>query len=242
MLNNWLEPDWPAPSCIRAVSTLRMGGVSQGSYAEFNLADHVGDELQNVLQNRQLLKSCLKLPGDPVWLTQVHSDVVVQAELNTDRPSADASFTACSNVVCVVMTADCLPVLFCSMDGQVVAAAHAGWRGLLAGILRNTYQAMRRDNVIAWLGPAIGPQCFEVGNELFEAFTHKDSRFSMAFSRKDPQHYLADLYELARIELAMCGVTEVFGGDFCTYSEPERFFSYRREAKTGRMATLIWRT
>ncbi len=241
MLNNWLEPSWPAPSGIRAVSTIRMGGVSQGSYAGFNLASHVGDDLQNVLQNRHLLKSSLNLPNDPVWLTQIHSDVVVQAELIQNAPSADASFTTCSEVVCTVMTADCLPVLFCSKDGQVVAAAHAGWRGLLAGILANTYQAMQRDKVIAWLGPAIGPQRFEVGNEVFDAFVQKNPRFSSAFNRKDEQHYLADLYELARIELAGYGVTEVYGGDFCTYSDAERFFSYRREVQTGRMATLIWR-
>lgn len=241
MRKNWFEPDWPVPATVHAAATTRTGGVSQGCFAGFNLASHVGDDPQQVQQNRALLKLQLALPGDPVWLEQVHGNTVLKADLVQRVMPADAGFTDQAGVVCAVLTADCLPVLFCSADAQVVAAAHAGWRGLLAGVLSNTYHAMQQPSVIAWLGPAIGPGSFEVGTEVRDAFVNKNAQFADAFVKRNAGHYLADIYQLAGIELLTCGVSQVYGGGFCTFSESERFFSYRRENRTGRMATLIWR-
>ncbi len=241
MPKNWLEPTWPCPSNIHAATTLRTGGLSQSCFASFNLGSHVGDNGQHVNQNREYLKQQLELPNEPIWLNQVHGDTVLQADLVQGLLPADASFTAQPGIVCTVMTADCLPVLFCSSDGQKIAAAHAGWRGLLAGILSKTCQAMQPNDIIAWLGPAIGPERFEVGTEVFDAFVQKNAQFAMAFNQQDAKHYLANIYQLARIELASNGISHIYGGNFCTYSDSERFFSYRRDGQTGRMATLIWR-
>lgn len=239
---NWLEPDWPAPRNIRALTTLRTGGVSLPPFASLNPASHVGDNPEHVEHNRKMLRTELGLPNDPIWLNQVHGTSVVQADLVNDIAEADASWTAEQNVVCTIMTADCLPVLYCSTDGAVVAAAHAGWRGLLAGILTNTYLAMQTSEVLVWLGPAIGPQVFEVGPEVRAAFIAKNPEFAQAFVVQDAQHYLADIYQLARIELAALGIKNIYGGDCCTYTDAQRFFSYRRDQQTGRMATLIWKT
>ena len=239
---NWLEPDWPAPNNIRALTTLRTGGVSVPPFASLNPATHVGDNPENVERNRKILRTELELHHDPIWLNQVHGTAVVQADQVNGLPTADASWTTQANVVCTVMTADCLPVLYCSTDGAVVAAAHAGWRGLLAGILTSTYLAMQKSEVLVWLGPAIGPQVFEVGPEVREAFIAKNPEFGTAFVVQDAQHYLADIYQLARIELAALGIKNIYGGDFCTYTDAQRFFSYRRDQQTGRMATLIWKT
>lgn len=242
MPKNWLEPDWPAPANIHAATTLRSGGVSEGEFASLNPATHVGDKPAHVQQNRAIIMQMLNLPSAPVWLEQVHGTTVLAADkVRGAPPVADASFTAQAQVVCAVMTADCLPVLFCTTDGQKVAAAHAGWRGLLAGILPQTLAAMQSKNVLAWLGPAIGANCFEVGTEVRVAFVQKNTAFAAAFTPSDATHYLADIVQLARIELALAGVQAVYGGGFCTVSEHERFFSYRRNLQTGRMATLIWR-
>jgi polyphenol oxidase len=241
MLKNWLNADWPAPANVHAATTLRLGGVSEGCYSSFNLASHVGDDPERVQQNRALLKRQLALPSDPVWLEQVHGHTVVQADLVCGVLPADASFTAKAKVVCAVMTADCLPVVFCSADGTTVAATHAGWRGLLAGVLSETCKAMQQTDIMAWLGPAISPERFEVGPEVKAAFVAKNAEFATAFVQSDELHYLADIYQLARIELSTCGISHVYGGGFCTVTDVERFFSYRRESKTGRMATLIWR-
>lgn len=241
MSKNWLEPDWPAPANIHAATTLRYSGVSAVPYSSFNLAAHVGDDPALVQQNRQLLIQQLALPGAPVWLEQVHGNTVLAADQISGLAPADASFTRQAQVVCAVLTADCLPVLFCTPDGTTIAAAHAGWRGLLAGILTQTLIAMQTQEVLVWLGPAIGPQRFEVGAEVQAAFIHKNPAFAAAFVQQDATHYLADIYQLARIELASAGVHHCYGGHFCTVTEHERFFSYRREQQTGRMATLIWR-
>lgn len=242
MLKNWLEADWPAPANIRAVTTLRSGGVSQKPYNSLNPATHVGDDPQHVQENRSVLRDMLALSNEPVWLEQVHGDTVLAAESIAGIAQADASFTAQRNVVCTVMTADCLPALFCSTDGEVVAAAHAGWRGLLAGILSKTYLAMQKSEIMVWLGPAIGPAAFEVGPEVKAAFTAKNPAFANAFVFKDTQHDWADIYQLARIELATHGINKIYGGSLCTFSDAERFFSYRRDQQTGRMATMIWKT
>lgn len=236
-----LTPDWPAPACVRAATTLRTGGVSPAPYDSLNLAEHVGDEPDNVAANRRILSTALSLPQDPLWLTQVHGTEVVPAD-GTSGCEADAIMADRSGEVCAVLTADCLPVLFCSTGGDRVAAAHAGWRGLCAGVLEHTVERMgvAGEEVIAWLGPAIGPAVFEVGAEVRQAFMKQDPAASAAFVPSRPGHWFADLYLLARRRLAAVGVTAVHGGGFCTFSDPERFYSYRREGRTGRMASLVW--
>ncbi len=238
----WITPDWPAPPNVHALITTRAGGVSVGPYASLNPADHVSDEPQAVRRNREIIRAAL--PNDPHWLQQVHSALVhrVSGDALT-VPEADAAVSALPNQVCVVLTADCLPVLFCADDGSEVGAAHAGWRGLAAGILERTVEAMRVPGarLLAYLGPAIGPRAFEVGPEVRAEFVAADAEAAAAFQPvAGSDKYLADLYFLARQRLARVGVTRVYGGDFCTYSEPQRFFSYRRDGATGRMASLIW--
>ncbi len=239
---HWLTPDWPAPANIHAATTLRTGGVSRGAYASFNLATHVGDDLDCVSENRLRLKDGLALPAEPVWLEQTHSNLVINAGQTTTLQQADASYSNVAGVVCAVLTADCLPVLICSTDGKTCAAIHAGWKGLLAGIISNTVATLSTTEVLVWLGPAIGAACFEVGLDVREAFVAKSAAFSSAFTQTNNNKYLADIYQLARIELAALGINAVYGGDFCTVTEQERFYSYRRDTQTGRMATLIWRT
>ncbi|MGZ5054982.1 MAG: peptidoglycan editing factor PgeF [Methylobacter sp.] len=240
-IKHWLTPDWPAPANIHAATTLRTGGVSGGAYASLNPAMHVGDDAELVKQNRQIIKELLNLPREPVWLEQIHSNLAVQAVTTEPLQQADASYTAKPGVVCAVLTADCLPLLVCSADGSKVAAIHAGWRGLLAGVIGNTLTAMRNSDALVWLGPAIGPDCFEVGAEVRDAFLEKSAAFMTAFKQQDNGKWLADIYQLARIDLAMLGIDKVYGGGFCTVTEHERFYSFRRDKQTGRMATLIWR-
>ena len=235
---NWITPDWPAPPNVRALITTRSGGVSVGPYASMNPADHVEDEPQAVAQNRALLRA--QLPSEPFWLKQIHSDIV--AEVAVGPIEADACIAHAARQVCVVLTADCLPVLFCAADGSVVAAAHAGWRGLCAGVLERAVAAMGvpGQQVLAYLGPAIGPRAFEVGPEVRETFMAQDDAATDAFAPHANGKYLADLYLLARQRLARLGVTQVSGGAECTYRDAERFFSYRRDGVTGRMASLVW--
>lgn len=243
-------PDWPdLPARVGALSTTRRGGVSPASYDDgsgaggLNLGMHVMDSPLLVQENRGVLRTAL--PAEPAWLEQVHGTDIVDAARLVDIPQADASFTTASNTVCVIMTADCLPVLFCDRLGSVVAAAHAGWRGLAAGILEKTVARMRAagaDEVTTWLGPAIGPEYFEVGAEVRQAFVAHDPNASNAFkpiAERDGK-YLADIYALARIRLRHAGVQSINGGAFCTFNEARRFYSYRRDKITGRMASLIW--
>jgi len=238
---NWIEPDWPAKSNIHAAVTLRSGGLSKGVFQSLNPALHVNDNPETVLANRKTISQMLNLPSAPIWLEQVHSDRVIKIDKDTALQQADASYTDQAGVVSVIMTADCLPVLLASSDGAEIAAVHAGWRGLLAGVISNTVAMFKSDNVIAWLGPAIGPDCFEVGGELKESFVAKSNNFGSAFTQTSEGKYLADIYQLARLELAALGITQVYGGDFCTVTDKQRFYSYRRDGETGRMATLIWR-
>jgi polyphenol oxidase len=237
-----LTPNWIAPANIHAVTTLRTGGVSTGAYQSLNLATHVGDDLTSVMENRRRLKNGLNLPSEPVWLEQTHSNIVIDAGHTTTPQQADASYTDQTGVVCAVMTADCLPVLICSKDGKQIAAIHAGWKGLLAGIISNTVAVFSSRDLIVWLGPAIGANCFEVGVDVYQAFSEKYPPFSAAFQATGKRKFLADIYLLARIELATQGVHTVYGGDFCTFTQHEHFYSYRRDSQTGRMATLIWRS
>lgn len=241
----WLEAEWPAPANVRAVTTTRGGlGVSLPPFDRFNLADHVGDDPAAVAANRARLVSVLHLPTEPVWLEQVHGAGVARLPVAVTKPQADAAVTTTPGVVCAVLTADCLPVLFCDRDGTKVAAAHAGWRGLAGGVLEATVAAMDvpPQDVLAWLGPAIGSRTFEVGEEVRAAFTADDPAASSAFTPTRPGHWRADLYTLARRRLARIGVEAVFGGGHCTFEESQRFYSYRRDGRTGRMASLIWLT
>ncbi|MCK9606951.1 MAG: peptidoglycan editing factor PgeF [Methylomonas sp.] len=238
---NWIKPDWPLPARVRAATTLRNGGVSVGSYAGLNPAGHVNDDPGHVLANRRIIREMLQLPAEPVWLQQVHGIEVVKADRAHGLPEADASYTDQADTVCAVLSADCLPVLFCGDDGEVIAAAHAGWRGLRAGVIQQTLSAMQCREVSVWLGPAIGPLNFEVGDEVRDAFVSGHSAAVQAFNANGPGKWLADIYQLARLQLAALGVEHVYGGGYCTVADA-RFYSYRRDgAATGRMASLIWR-
>ncbi|OEZ59138.1 peptidoglycan editing factor PgeF [Duganella sp. HH105] len=254
----WLVPHWPGlPDGVGVLSTTRRGGVSPVPYDDgmgqggLNLGTHVGDQPHNVARNREILRSML--PGDPGWLTQVHGTAVVNlSRLGPQEvPEADASLTTTPGKVCVIMTADCLPVLFCDAEGKTVAAAHAGWRGLAAGVLENTVESMRAagaGELMAWMGPAIGAYQFEVGPEVRAAFLagaldasgvrHVEAAFSPIEGK--PGKLLADIYGLARYLLRRAGVQQVHGGEFCTVSNSGRFYSYRRDGVTGRQAALIW--
>ncbi|QJD30016.1 peptidoglycan editing factor PgeF [Methylococcus geothermalis] len=236
----WIEPDWPAPPGVRAASTLRRGGTSVGAYAGLNLGAHVGDAPEAVAANRAFLRRRLDLPAEPAWLRQVHGSDAVEAGVEPE-PAADASYTRDVGVVCAVMTADCLPVLLCTRDGKGVAAVHAGWRGLAGGVIERAADALGSGGLLAWLGPAIGPAAFEVGEEVRAAFLAQDAESDAAFRGGDNGRWFADIYLLARLRLRRLGIGDVHGGRWCTYSDENRFFSYRRDGVTGRMATLIWR-
>jgi len=235
-----IYPDWPAPATVRAVSTMRQGGISTGPWASLNLADHVDDDPRAVQENRRLLREALDLPAEPMWLRQVHGNRVVEA--GSGDQQADASVVRVPGCVSAVLTADCLPALFCDRAGQRVAAAHAGWRGLASGVLENTVREMEVDpgKLLVWLGPAIGPQAFEVGDEVRSAFVDSHPQAAGAFAPRPGHRWLADLYKLARIRLSAVGVHAVYGGDRCTFTETDDFYSYRRDGETGRMASLIW--
>lgn len=235
-------PQWPAPSRVRAVQTLRHGGVGSAPYDSFNLASHVGDSAETVAANRRLLRTTLGLPREPVWLRQVHGTRVVALPRAESEPEADSAWTAEPGMVCAVLTADCLPVLLCADDGSVVGAAHAGWRGLAGGVLEATVAAMPvpPTRLIAWLGAAIGPDAFEVGPEVRETFVAADPALARYFTAGAGDRWFADLYALARARLRRAGVDAVHGGGACTYREAQSYFSYRREPRCGRMAALIW--
>ncbi|WP_083831908.1 peptidoglycan editing factor PgeF [Azoarcus olearius] len=237
-----IVPAWPLPPGVRALLTTRRGGHSAAPYDGFNLGTHVGDRPADVAANRALLQTAL--PAAPCWLDQVHGVDVADADCAHGVPVADAAVARRPGVVCAVMTADCLPVLFSDDAGTVVAAAHAGWRGLAAGVLEATVarMAVPPAHILAWLGPAIGPAAFEVGDEVRAAFVSADAGAASAFRPAGTSgKWLADLFQLARRRLAAMGVMHVHGGDTCTYSDAARFYSYRRDGATGRFASLIWR-
>lgn len=239
-----IAPDWPAPERVRAVCSTRLGGVSHAPWDSMNLGGHVGDDPQHVQENRRRLAIMAGMDLCNVgWLDQVHGTNVVSLPV-AGVPKADASHTSQAGHACVIMTADCLPVLLCDVSGTRVGAAHAGWRSLCGGVLEALVSGMGGNpaELMAWLGPAIGPQHFEVGPEVREAFLLRDSAAADAFSEQGARagHYMADIYLLARQRLAATGVSQVYGGDRCTVSEPHAFFSYRRDGQTGRMASLIW--
>lgn len=237
-----ITPDWPAPTHINAFSTTRHGGVSQPPFDSLNLGDHVNDNPAHVLQNRTILMDVMALPSPPLWLSQTHSTEVIEADNWHDTIEADGCISHHMHQVCTVLTADCLPVLMCDKSGQQVAAVHAGWRGLAHGILAQAVQQFTcpATDILVWLGPAIGPQHFEVGHDVYHAFVDRFPDAKRAFITTDTTHFLADLYLLARQSLSRLGINEIYGGHHCTVSEPSQFYSYRRDGKTGRMASLIW--
>lgn len=238
-----IVPEWPLPTGVAACSSTRIGGVSQGAWDSLNLGAHCGDNLEHVEENRKRMFAAGKLPSKPVWLEQVHGkDVLHLTGAPYASKRADASYSNTPGTVCAVMTADCLPVLFCNRAGTEVAAAHAGWRGLCDGVLEETVACFNdsAENILAWFGPAIGPQAFEVGPEVREAFMQQHPQTAQAFvPSHNPGKFLADIYQLARLRLAARGITAVYGGGLCTVTDP-RFFSYRRSPRTGRFASLIW--
>ena len=238
--NFCITPDWPAPANVKALQTTRQGGVSTAPYDSLNLGEHVGDEPLNVARNRVFLNHLL--PSEPVWLEQVHGTVVANADMASCLPTADACIARQRNSVCVVMTADCLPVLLCDKQGSVVGAAHAGWKSLASGVIEATVQAMNAppQNLLVWLGPAISQDAFEVGGEVRAAFVAAHPQAASAFVAGQFGKWFADIYALARIRLNALGITQIYGGNHCTYSESDKFFSYRRDGVTGRMGTFIW--
>jgi YfiH family protein len=238
-----LEPDWPAPPWVKALCTTRRGGVSTGAYAQLNLGDHVGDDPSAVAHNRSLLRERLELPDEPLWLTQIHGCGVARASEVHYGCEADAAVALEARHVCAVLTADCLPLLLCDRAGTRVAAVHAGWRGLVDGVVEAAVAALGvpGSELLCWLGPAIGPDAFEVGAEVRERFLKAGSEpAASAFRRRGNGKWMANIYELARQRLATVGVEAVSGGGLCTYADPGSFFSYRRDGVTGRMASLIW--
>jgi polyphenol oxidase len=236
---NLIIPNWPAPKNVHALQTNRDGGYSLTPYNSLNLGSHVKDNPIHVAHNRQLLSQFV--PSEPVWLNQIHGINVVDAAQTDCVPEADASYTNRKNVVCVTMTADCLPILVCDIAGTVVASIHAGWRSLCDGVVEATIKKLdvKPANLMAWLGPAIGPNAFDVGAEVREQFIAKDAKSELAFKKQNDK-YLADIYKIATQRLNNLGVTQIYGGDRCTFTEKENFFSFRRDGATGRMATLIW--
>jgi polyphenol oxidase len=257
---NWIEPAWPAPTGVRALSTWRSGGVSAAPYASLNLGGHVGDVPEAVAENRQRLQAAAGLPAEPVWLSQVHGTNVIDLGAAVDRDGragvdaaadrgaagpvgpADAAFTRQRGRVCAILTADCLPILLAADSGDVVAAVHAGWRGLAGGVIEAAVRALavRPERLLAWLGPAIGPEHFEVGAEVREAVVKGDGGAEVAFAPNARGRFMADLSVLARRRLAALGVGRIYGGGRCTYAEENRYFSHRRDGVSGRQATLIW--
>lgn len=245
MHTEFIVPDWPAPANVRALVTTRHGGVSVGPFASLNLGDHVGDDPAAVAENRRILR--VRLPAEPVWLKQVHGIQCCDAAAcsnakGSQTPEADAAYSHKPGVVCAVLTADCLPILLCDAAGTVVAAAHAGWRGLAAGVIESTVAAMGvpGEALLAWLGPAIGPRHFEVGGEVRDVFSAHDPQAARAFVARPDGKWLCDIYLLARQRLADLGVCRITSADFCTVRDTQQFFSYRRDGATGRMASLIW--
>ncbi len=239
----WIAADWPAPAGVVAGCSLRHGGVSQGKYASLNLAAHVADDASAVRENRRRFRVQCGLPAEPRWLSQVHESTVAVEPLADSPATADAAFTRESAVVCAVLTADCLPVLFASTDGRELAIAHAGWRGLNAGVLEATVAEFSSPpaELLVWLGPAISQAAFEVGSEVRDAFLAGDTAAADCFVANQDGRWQADLYALVRQRLSRAGITQVFGGDSCTVAEVGRFFSYRRDGECGRMASFIYR-
>jgi YfiH family protein len=244
MAESLIIPEWPVLPGVRAAFTLRTGGVSRAPFDSLNVGRHVGDDAGAVEENRRRIAHLLELPAEPAWLEQVHGVQVADLDCAASARRADAAVTHAAGRICAVQVADCLPVLLAARNGAAVAAAHCGWRGLASGVLEATVRALgvTAGELCAWLGPAIGPAAFEVGEEVRAAFLAQDERAALAFAANSRGRWQCDLFALARQRLAILGVQGVFGGGLCTYSDPVRFFSFRRDASCGRMAALVWLT
>ncbi len=241
--STFIRPQWPAPNNISAFSTSRQGGVSPAPYDSLNLGINAKDRANNIQENRDILGKNLNLPSEPIWLNQIHSNIAIPASEHARYQEADASYTGQNNTICVVLTADCLPILLCNRQGTYVAAIHAGWRGLQKQIIESTLHTLPYDpnDLMVWLGPAIGPKYFEVGDEVRDLFITMDRDLINAFTLSKNNRWLCDIYAIARLQLKKLHITHIYGGDYCTYSDPSKFYSYRRDgAETGRMASLIW--
>jgi polyphenol oxidase len=240
----WITPNWPAPAWVKAATTTRIGGVSLPPFASLNLSLNVGDQPSAVLENRQRLRKALSLPSEPQWLHQVHGNHTVMIEDHPCEvtPEGDALYTEQTQQVCAIQTADCLPLLLCHRKKPAIAAVHAGWKGLASGVIENALQQFNcpGNELMAWLGPAIGPNAFWVQQPVVDRFVEQSTQAYSAFQNHCTKGWLANLYTLAKIRLQQAGVTAVYGGDYCTYTDIQRFFSFRRDHITGRMATLIW--
>ena len=237
-----IYPDWPLRDKVKAFTTTRIEGNSRDPYNELNLALHVGDDQRNVIKNRLIVEEHLSKNVETKWLKQTHSTIVVDAtRIDTDVVEADASFTTSKNIACAVLTADCLPLLFSDHNGECIGATHAGWRGLVDGVIENTINAMSQyiKPTHVWLGPAIGPSAFEVGGDVFEEYIKRNASFESCFKVKKPGRWNLDIYQAAKIVLEAADICNIYGGSYCTYSDEDRFFSYRRNSVTGRMATII---
>jgi len=244
MTKHYLQPNWPAPKNIKAYITTRENGYSQAPFNAFNIADYVGDDLDTVNKNIKTLIGELELPESPLWLNQVHGTTVTRIEDCTEIPDADAAYTSLNDKVCAVRTADCLPILLCNRDGTEVAAVHAGWKGLLAGVIDSTISALSSapDDLLAWMGPALGPKHFEVNEAMRADFINQHPDNVTAFIYRDGR-WMMDFYLVATMNLQRFGITQIYGGEHCTFTEEAQFFSYRRDqGVTGRMASLIWIT
>lgn len=241
--STFIRPQWPAPKNISAFSTLRQGGISPAPYDSLNLGINTYDSAENTQENHRILQKHLALPSEPIWLKQTHSNIVLPGSEQNRYQEADASYTNQSYIVCSVLTADCLPILLCNRQGTYIAAIHAGWRGLQKQIIDSTLDNIPCDpkDLMVWLGPAIGPKHFEVGDEVRDLFIAIDEDLKSVFTISINNRWLCDIYAIARFQLKKRHVTQIYGGDYCTYSDPTNFYSYRRDgAETGRMASLIW--
>lgn len=241
-LPEFIHPDWAAPENVKALTTTRIGGYSAAPFDSFNLSMRSGDNLEHVKRNRALLIESAELPAEPVWLRQVHGNRVIDAADGEPYSEADGSYTERAGIVCAVLTADCCPVFLCDRHGSRVAVLHCGWRGIARGLIEHGVAQMGpvAAELLAWLGPAIGPNSFEVGEDVYDAFIAYDRNAAAAFKRKENGRWLADIYTLARQRLQALGVTEISGASYCTVLERQRFFSYRRDRVCGHMASLIW--
>lgn len=238
----WIEANWPAPAHVHAGTTTRLGGTSSASYDSFNLAEHVGDDRHKVNANRELLRRYLQLPANPVWLRQAHGNHVINARTAARNTTADGSYTDTAGIVCAVLTADCLPLLLCDTRGMEIAAIHIGWRSFSSNIIRNALAvfSVPPSELMAWLGPCISSNHYEVGNDVRDPCLERSTLFDIAFTPVRDGHWRADLARLAKLELEEHGLDNIYGGEYCTFAEKSLFYSYRREGTTGRMASLIW--
>lgn len=237
----WIWADWPAPDNIHAGTSIRVGGDSQAPYDELNLALHVGDTPENVINNRQTLSKYLNLPSEPVWLEQTHSSNIVAIDTYAEKVTADGSFTTKQNNVCAIMTADCVPILFCDAQGTKIAAVHAGWKGLCAGIIEKAINEFSNpESLLVWIGPCISGQYYEVGKDVYEKFNIYSPSLKSAFKQCNEDHWYCDLVSIVKIILGNSKVTSIYECGLCTYARDSLFYSYRRDGNTGRTATLIW--